>query len=145
MPVLIHVNVPLAYVANIQPSIEQLCQTTGDQVIGRRIYDEVGEVLLVVHLFMGEHLSHHIKFFNGALHNDDILSFQIENIHLLSVECPLPYDIRSPMSGYPLQPDESWFPSIANSQIAYLCTPHMLLKTEQVAWFHDQQITYQYL
>lgn len=64
MLVLIHVGVSLGNADTIEEEIKQCCAQTGDHPIGRRVYEEVGEVLLVVLLVRSCHLSTHVQVLN---------------------------------------------------------------------------------
>jgi hypothetical protein len=145
MPLLIHIDVPLPNIDLIRPQVEQCCQEVGDRLIGHRIYEDVGEVLLVACLSHDEHFIHHIKLLNAAFHRHLILSFQSEHTNLIRVSCPPPGDIRSIMRGFPLLDSDSWFPAIDDGQIAYVSTHGILLKTGQEQWMEEQGLDYHYV
>lgn len=145
MPLLIHVDVPLVNIDMIQSQIQRCCAELGDQLIGRRVYDEFAEVLLVIQLERDKHYYQHVKVLNTALQQRQILSFQSENVNLILVQCHPPQHIRDDMSRFPLQPNESWFPSIADEQTAYLCVQSFLLRWDQENWMEGQHLDYQYI
>ncbi len=145
MFLLIHVAVPLANEDAVQSEVGRCCAETGDIPLGRRVYKESGEVLLVVRLVQDYHLSEHVKLLNQALQQQIILSFQSEVTNLVSVRCKPPRSIVESMHDFPLQWNESWFPAIADPHQAYFCTRRMLIGEDQIAWFNRHHFSYQYI
>ncbi len=146
MAILIHVAVSLDKADVVETELKRCCADIGDEVLGKRIYDEVEEVLFVVRLYQDNHLSQHIKVLNQYLQSQQLLSFQFEHTNLIRVQGnPIESGIRSAMIEFPLQPNESWFPSITEPQMLYLCTRNILIKPEQAQWLTSHQAAYQYL
>ncbi len=142
MILLIHVAVSEEYAEAVKATLESCCEKTGDILIGQRTYDEVGEVLFVVRLMHNYFLTEHTTVLNQALQQNNILSFQSELTHLISIECNSLYPICEKMQGFPLQPNESWFPSSTNSQKAYLCARKPALNPLQRMWLELRNLTY---
>ena len=145
MAILIHVGVPLSNIDAVQAEIKRCCAETGDIPIGRRFYKDVEEELLVVQLIEDFNVSKHTKVLNQALQQSIILSFQFERTNLITVKSSGPSDIYELMTTFPLQPNDSWFPSIADPQMVYFCTKSTLLTQKQTTWLEKQHLDYQYL
>jgi hypothetical protein len=142
MPLLIHVAVAVDNTQSVQSAVNNCCEETGDIPIGRRYYEDVGEMLLVVQLINDLHLSKHVKVLSQALHQRAILSFQFEHTHLVTVHCQPSLRILDVMHDFPLSAGESWFPAIADEQMGYLCTRGEEMKSDQVLWFEEHQLDY---
>jgi hypothetical protein len=142
MILLIHVAVSEEYAEAVKATLESCCEKTGDILIGQRVYDEVGEVLFVVRLMHNYFLTEHTTVLNQALQQNNILSFQSELTHLISIECTSMYPISEKMQGFPLQANESWFPSSTSSQKAYLCVRKPTLNPLQRMWLELRNLTY---
>ncbi len=145
MTTLIHIAVLVANEELVQNTVANCCSETGDVLIGQRVYKEVGEVLLVVRLMQDYNVTKHIPILSQALQSKLILSLQIEMMNLVRVECSEPLDIRHLVHGFPLQPNESWFPSIESKQMAYICTRSLLLQPSQEHWLEKYHLTYTYV
>lgn len=145
MTTLIHIAVPITNEELVRGTVVNCCSETGDIPIGQRVYEEVGEELLVVRLVQDYNVAKHIPILSQALQSKLILSFQIEMTNLVRVECSAPLDIRSLVQGFPLQPNESWFPSIESEQIAYLCTRSLILQPSQERWLERYHLEYTYM
>ncbi|GAC1370689.1 MAG: hypothetical protein NVSMB44_37910 [Ktedonobacteraceae bacterium] len=125
--------------------IENCCSETGDTPIGRRVYDDAHEVLLVVRLVQNYNVSKHTPVLSQALQRNLILSFQIEMTNLVTVQCSTPFNIRNFMQGFPLHPNDSWFPAITSLQQAYVCTRNLILCPDQEHWFERYHLIYKYI
>lgn len=146
MALLALIAVHLRYVADVQTEIEHYCQETGNDIIGRRVYEEVEEVLIVVQLNKEVRSSTHTLALNNLIHSRLILSCQFENANLILVRSELSQNICDILPQFPLQPNESWFPSISDAQhAAYICTRNVLINFEQSTWLRAYNLSYQYL
>ncbi len=145
MTTLIHIAVLVANEELVKNTVVNCCSETGDALIGQRVYEEVGEELLVVRLVQDYNVTKHIPILSQALQSKLILSFQIEMINLVRVECPAPLDIRHLIQDFPLQPNESWFPAIESEQTAYICTRGLLLQPSQELWLERHHLDYTYV
>jgi hypothetical protein len=144
MTTLIHIAVLITNEELVRNTVVNCCSETGDTLIGQRVYEEVGEVLLVVRLVQNYNVTKHIPILSQALQRELILSFQIEMINLVRVECPAPLDIRHQVQDFPLQPNESWFPAVESEQMAYICTRGLLLQPSQEQWLEGHHLDYTY-
>ena len=142
MILLIHVAVSEDYAEAVKATLESCCEKTGDILIGQRRYEEVGEVLFVVRLMHNYFLTEHTTVLNQALQQNTILSFQSELTHLIVVECNILHPICEKMQGFPLQANESWFPSSDSAQKAYLCVRKPTLNPLQRMWLELHNLSY---
>ncbi len=145
MTALIHIAVSVANEDIVGNTVVNCCSETGDIPIGRRVYEEFDEVLIVVRLVQEYNVSKHIPILSEALQQKLVLSFQIEMTNLVAVQCPPPADIRSFIQDFPLHSSESWFPAIKAPQLAYICTRSLLLQPDQERWFERYHLDYKYI
>ena len=145
MTTLIHIAVLVANEEIVRNTVVNCCSETGDALIGQRVYEEVGEVLLVVRLMEDYNVAKHIPILSQALQRKLILSFQIEMTNLVRVESTAPLNIRHLVQDFPLQPNESWFPSIESDQMAYVCTRSLILQPSQERWIERYHLEYTYM
>ncbi len=145
MTTIIHIAVPATNEDLVGNTVVNCCSETGDIPIGRRVYEEFGEVLIVVRLIQDYNVSKHVPILSEALQGKLILSFQIEMTNLVAVHCPPPTDIRSFTQNFPLHSSESWFPAIKSPQMAYICTRSLILQPDQESWFERYHLDYKYI
>ena len=145
LALLVHVAIPADNAESIQAVFEQCCRGAGDIVIGRRLYEDVGELLLVVLLEQEIHIDKHVPILVQALQQRIILSYQFEYAQLVTLRCNEASDnIRDIMRDFPLQSNESWFPAINDAHIVYLCIRSLSMLPDQESWLHEHKIEYQH-
>lgn len=146
MNILIYIAVPIENEQTLCAELKRCCAETGDQLIGHRVYEDVGEVLFVVCLAHQYVLTKHIHILNQALQAQLILSFQPEKAQVMMIcsqgNVLAPHNIAALLKGFPLRPSESWFPAIDDSEKAYLCTNTRKLNQQQIAWLESRHLTY---
>ena len=146
MTLLVHVAIPADNAENIQAAFEQCCEKSGDKIIGRRMYEDVGELLLVVRLEQEAHIDKHVPVLVQALQQRIILSYQFEYAQIVTLQCCLPAcDIRDKIRAFPLQSNESWFPAIHDTRMLYICIRSARLHPVQEQWLSEQEIDYRYV
>jgi len=130
--ILIEVVVPGSLAHQVEPAIEQCCAESGDRLLGRREYQEVNELFLVVQLLQDAHQSKHVPILGQALQNSMISSFNFVQGSLVAVSSP---DILEQIHSFPLSLGDSWVPSARDPNCIYLCLHRPLLTHAQAAWF----------
>ena len=67
MSALIEIVCALAQAETVQTLIEESCQATGDLLIGRCVYEQVNEVLLIVRLLGATSVSKYVTILSREL------------------------------------------------------------------------------
>lgn len=140
--ILVEVTVPDAHAEEVEQVIGQCCQHTGDRLLGRRHYPDVGELFLVVQLLGEEHVSEHLPVLRQALQQKLISCFTCTQASLVKVSSP---SIFSSIEHFPLALGDSWVPSAHASDTAYLVLHRFLLSAAQAAWVHLHRVEWSYL
>ena len=145
MALLVHIAVPADNAESIHAVFERCCRDAGDILIGRRLYEDVGELLLVVLLEQEIHADKHVPILVQALQQRIILSYQFEYAYLVTLQCDeTAGSMRDIMQDFPLQSNESWFPAINDAHIIFLCIRSRSMLPDQEHWFREHKIAYHY-
>lgn len=129
---LIEVVVPLSLACTVEATFVHCCAMTGDEVLGRKEYSEISEMLLVVRLVEEGNYSLHIPTLSKALHQQAISSFQFVESHVVKLSSET---ILAQMHSFPLAMGDSWIPSANTMDTVYLCMPRLFLTSDQTSWF----------
>lgn len=128
---------------NVEAVIEHYFKESNNPLIGRSLFKETGEALLVV-LLMNPDTSGHSNFLKHLLQQGMITSFEYRHQYLVTASFDPPLDIRMQMQEFPLQPGESWFPAIDHPDQVYICLERCLMTAGQAAWMLKYQVRWAY-
>ena len=128
---------------NAEATIAHYFKETGNLLIGHSIFEETGEVLLVV-LLMHPHKSEYTDYLKNLLLQGIVESFEYRFHYLVIVTLDSHLDIRMQMQDFPLQPGESWFPAVDHPDQVYICLERYLMTAEQAAWMLKHQVGWAY-
>ena len=142
MYIMIEIVYPLSQ-ENVEAAIEHYFKATGNLLIGRRIFDETGEVLLVV-LLVYPHVSAFTTFLKDLLNQGRIKSYEYMSHYLVIFNLDTHLDIPTQMHDFPLRPGESWFSAIDNPQQIYVALERYIMSSEQAAWVLQHQVKWAY-
>ena len=140
--ILVEVTVPDAHAEEVQQVIEQCCQQTGDTLLGRRHYPDIGELFLVVQLRGEEQVSEHLPVLRQALQQKLILCFTCTQATLVKVTSS---HIFSSIESFPLSVGDSWVPSAQEPDTVYLAINRLMLTPSQAAWLHLYEVEWSYV
>ena len=145
MSVLIEIVCALAQAEAVQTLIEESCQATGDLLIGRCVYEQVNEVLLIVRLLGATSVSKYVTILGQELQQEVILSFQLVSGDLVKISFNPSVDVREQMRHFPLHPGESWYPAIHDPHQAYVCIRRPLMGAKQAAWLLKHEVEWEFV
>jgi len=145
MSVLIEIVCALAQAEAVQTLIEESCQATGDLLIGRCVYEQVNEVLLIVRLLGATSVSKYVTILSQELQQEVILSFQLVNGDLVKMSFHPTVDVREQMRHFPLCPGDSWYPALHDPHQAYVCIRRPILGAKQAAWLLHHEVVWVYV
>src|SRR5436309_15759655 len=77
MPILIEIVCTVSKAEAVRTLIEESCQVTGDLLIGRCVYEQINEVLLIVQLVHATSVRKFVTTLSQQLQQEVILSFQL--------------------------------------------------------------------
>lgn len=139
MTTLIEIGCSLPKEEIVWAIVEESCKETGDLLIGRSVYEEIGEVLFIIRLLHAANVNKHAVILGHALRDEVITSFQFVNCGLVQISFDPSLNIREQMRNFPLRSGESWFFAIHDAHQAYICISGPVLDPAQVAWLleHD--------
>ncbi len=145
MSVLIEIVCALAQAEAVQTLIEESCQATGDLLIGRCVYEQVNEVLLIVQLLGATSVSKYVTILGQELQQEVILSFQLVSGDLVKISFNPSVDVREQMRHFPLHPGESWYPALHDPHQAYVCIRRPLMGAKQAAWLLKHEVEWEFV
>ena len=140
MTTLIEIACLLLKEETVQALIEKYCQEKGNQLIGRSVYEEIGEVLLVVQVLHLTNVSKFVAILSHALHQGIIASFEYVTCDLATISSDPSLDLQKQMHDFPLSPGQSWFPAIHDSHQVYLYTSRPVLSPKQIVWLLEHKM-----
>ena len=128
---------------NVEAAIEHYFKATGNLLIGRRIFDETGEVLLVF-LLVNPNMSAFTIFLKDLLDQGKIKSYEYLSHYLVIFDLYTHLDVKMQMHDFPLRPGESWFSAIDNPHRIYIALETYLMSPEQAAWVLQHEVKWAY-
>ncbi len=141
MATLIEVVCPLSQ-KDMEASVEHYFKEMGDLLIGRRAYQELDAVLLVMQVQYAANLIKHRKFLDYALQQGLIESCVYVTCTLVTASLDASLDIWDQMHDFPLCPGESWFPAVDHPYQVYICLGTHLMTRNQAEWLIVHQATW---
>ena len=127
-----------------QATVEQHFNETGDILLARSPYEELGRVLLVFRLLPTTDIEECTVFLQNALQESTIESYEYVVSTLVSVSLnPVP-DRETQMRDFPLDAGDAWLPAIDNPRKVYLSIDVMPMTNEQRTWLSEHQATWKY-
>ncbi len=141
MATLIEVVCPLSQ-KDMEASVEHYFKEMGDLLIGRRAYQELDAVLLVMQVQYAANLIKHRKFLDYALQQGFIESCEYVTCTLVTASLDASLDIWDQMHDFPLCPGESWFPAVDHPNQVYICLGTHLMTRNQAEWLIVHQATW---
>ena len=134
MTTLIEIACPVSKEEIVQTTVEVFCEETDGLLIGRRIYQETDEILLIVRLPSATGLSKHVAVLDRAFQQEVITWFRCVTCDLVKISFDPSVNLREQMRDFPLRSGESWFPAIHNPHQAYVCMGRPVMLAKQAAW-----------
>ena len=128
---------------NVEAAIQHSFKESNNSLIGRSLFEETDEALLVV-LLTHPNMSEHRNFLKHLLQQGMITSFEYRYQYLVTAFFDPPLDVRMKMQEFPLRPGESWFPAINHPGQVYICLERHLMTAEQAAWMLNHQVRWAY-
>ena len=145
MPILIEIVCTVGKAEAVRTLIEESCQVTGDLLIGRCVYEQINEVLLIVQLVHATSVRRYVTTLSQQLQQEVILSFQLVNGDLVKMSFHPTVDVREQMRHFPLCPGDSWYPALHEPHQAYVCIRRPLLGAKQAAWLLHHEVVWVYV
>ena len=129
----------------VQTLIEESCQATGDLLIGRCVYEQINEVLLIVRLVHATSVRSYVTILSQQLQQAVILSFQLLSGDLVKLCFHPSVDLREQMRHFPLYPGDSWYPALHDPHHVYVYLRRPLLGAKQSAWLLQHEVEWAYV
>jgi hypothetical protein len=145
MTVLIEIVCSVSQEEFAQAAVEAFCKATGGLLIGRRVIEEVQELLLMVRFTLAVSVSQQATVLNQARQQNIIASFRYVTCDLVQISFDPPVNLREQMRNFPLHLDESWFPAIHDLDQAYVCMRRPLMSAKQAAWLLAHEVTWAFV
>ena len=145
MPILIEIVCTVGNAEAVRTLIEESCQVTGDLLIGRCVYEQINEVLLIVQLVHATSVRRYVTTLSQQLQQEVILSFQLVSGDLVKISFNPSVDLREQMRDFPLHPGESWYPAIHDPHQAYVCIRRPLMGAKQAAWLLKNEVEWEFV
>ena len=145
MPILIEIVCTVSKAEAVRTLIEESCQVTGDLLIGRCVYEQINEVLLIVQLVHATSVRRYVTTLSQQLQQEVILSFQLVNGDLVKISFNPSVDLREQMRHFPLYPGDSWYPALHEPHHVYVYLRRPLLGAKQSAWLLQHEVEWVYV
>lgn len=145
MTTLIEIACPVSKEETMQATVEAFCEETDGLLIGRRIYQETNEILLIVRLPYATNLSKHVTVLSRALQQEVITWFRCVTCDLVKISFDLSASLEEQLHDFPLRSGESWFPAIHNPHQAYVCMSRPLMAANQAAWILGREAAWAFV
>ena len=145
MTTLLEIVCAVAQAEAVQTLLEESCQATGDLLIGRCVYEQINEVLLIVRLLHASSVRSYVTILSQQLQQAVILSFQLLSGDLVKLFFHPSVDLREQMRHFPLYPGDSWYPALHDPHQAYVCLRRPLLGAKQAAWLLQHEVEWAYV
>ena len=127
-----------------QVAVEQHFNETGDILLARSLYEELGRVLLVFRLSPTTDIQECTDFLQHALHESIIESYEYVVSTLVSVSLnPVPAR-ETQMRDFPLAAGDAWLPAVDDPRKVYLSIDVMPMTNEQITWLNEHQVAWKY-
>jgi len=127
-----------------QAAVEKHFNETGDILLARSLYEELGRVLLVFRLLPTTDIQECTTFLQDARQQSTIESYEYVVSTLVSVSLnPVP-DRETQMRDFPLDAGDAWLPAIDDPHKVYLIIDMMPVTNEQITWLSDHQAAWKY-
>lgn len=127
-----------------QAAVEQHFNETGDILLARSPYEELGRVLIVFRLLPHTDIEKCTAFLQNALQKSTIESYEYVVSTLVSVSLnPVP-DRETQMRDFPLDAGDAWLPAIDDPRKVYLSIDVRPITNEQITWLNEHQATWKY-
>ncbi len=117
---------------------------TGDILLARSPYEELGRVLLVFRLLPTTDIEACTMFLQNALKESTIESYEYVISTLVSVSLQSISDRDTQMRDFPLAAGDAWLPAIDDPRKVYLSIDVMPMTNEQIRWLNEHQVTWKY-
>ena len=139
MSALIEIACSLSKKEAMQTIVEAFCKEAGGLLIGRSIYQETDEILLIVRLPYATNVSKHMAILSRAFQQELIISFRCVTCDLVKVSFDPSMSLEEQMRDFPLRSGESWFPAILDPHQVYVCMSRPLMAAKQAAWILEHE------
>lgn len=127
-----------------QAAVEQHFNETGDFLLARISYEELGRVMLAFRLSPTTDIEECTAYLLNALQQSTIESYEYVVSTLVSISLnPVP-DRETQMRDFPLDSGDAWFPAIEDPHKVYLSIDMMPITNKQITWLRSHQATWKY-
>ena len=137
MPTVIEVVCSVSQEEAVRATVEAFGRETGNLLIGRRVYRETHQVLLVVELMHAASASKLTTLLSHARQQEVIASFRYVTYDLVKISFDPSVNLQEQMGDFPLRPGEWWFPAIHEPHQAYVPLSRPLMSAKQAAWLRS--------
>jgi hypothetical protein len=127
-----------------QAAVEQHFNETGDHLLARSPYEELGRVLLVFRLLPTTGMQECTAFLRHALREGAIESFEYVVSSLVSVSLHSPPARETQMRDFPLASGDAWYAALDDPDLVYLSIDMMPMTDEQIQWLNEHQARWKY-
>lgn len=127
-----------------QAVVEKHFNETGDSLMARIFYEELGRVMLVFRLSPTTDIEECTAYLLNALQQSTIETYEYVVSTLVSVSLnPVP-DRETQMRDFPLDSGDAWFPPLHDPHKVYLSIDVMPLTNEQITWLRTHRAKWKY-
>ena len=127
-----------------QAAVEQHFSETGDYLLARSFYEELGRILLAFRLSPTTDIQECTAYLQNALQQSTIESYEYVVSTLVSVSLNPVSDRETQMRDFPLDFGDAWFPAIDDPHKIYLSIDVMPITNEQIVWLRAHQAQWKY-
>ena len=125
--------------------VAAFCQQAGGLLIGRRVNEQTHQFHFLVRFPDTASVGKHTEDLGRACQQHLIESFRYVSGGLVQISFDPSLNLREQMRGFPLRPDESWFPDIHNPHQAYVCMSRPVMLAKQAAWLLARDVAWSYV